>query len=170
MKKILLLDASYQPISFITERRMIKLVFKPNKVDIINVWENEYIYWYSGKIKYPSILRLKDHVKISYSNNNFTRRALVKRDNSHCMYCNKKLSPSQVTIDHVLPKSQGGATSFSNCVVACHFCNNKKANRTPEQASMVLLKKPIHPSFSNNFLNEPQDHWNDDWNSFLNYH
>lgn len=165
-KKTLLLNASYEVLSFIPERKVFKLLFK-DKVEVISAWE-DYIIWGSGKVKHPSILRLKNHVKRNYFNSNFSRKALVKRDRSSCQYCGKKLTASQITIDHVLPRAQGGITSFTNCVVSCQICNNKKADKTPEQANMLLLKRPTHPSFSAHaYVADPQEHWHDDWDNFL---
>lgn len=167
-KKTLLLDASYQVISFIPEKKVFKLLIK-DKAEILSNWQ-ESINWFSGRIKHPAILRLKNHVKRNYFNSNFSRKALVKRDKSSCQYCSKKLNASQVTIDHVLPRAQGGITSFTNCVVSCQVCNNKKADRTPEQAGMKLFKKPTHPSFSvHYYVSDMQEHWHPEWDDFLSF-
>jgi len=163
--KTLLLSASYETLSLINERKALKLLLK-DKAELISSWEED-ITWGSGKMKYPAILKLKNHIKITYFNTNFSRKSVVKRDQSYCQYCNKKLSPSQITIDHVIPKSQKGSTSFTNCVVCCNACNSKKADRTPEQAGMKLLKKPVHPSFTSNYISEYQDQWHNDWNSYI---
>jgi 5-methylcytosine-specific restriction endonuclease McrA len=166
-RKTLLLNASYEVLSFIPERKALKLLFK-DKVEVVSSWTNTEIRWDNGKIKHPSILRLKNHVRRNYYNSNFSRKALVKRDKNTCQYCGLKLSASQITIDHVLPRAQGGITSFTNCVVSCQVCNNIKADRTPEQANMVLLKKPTHPSFSAaNYVADPQEYWHVDWDDFL---
>jgi uncharacterized protein with PIN domain len=165
-KKILLLNASFEVLSFITDRKALKLVAK-DKVEVISVWE-EYIYFANGKWQLPAILRLKNHVRRNYFHSNFSRKALVKRDKNTCQYCNKGLSASQITIDHVLPRSQGGITSFVNCVVCCYDCNNKKADRTPEQANMPLARKPMPPSFTSMYHNiDVHEFWHDDWDDFL---
>jgi 5-methylcytosine-specific restriction endonuclease McrA len=167
MRKTLLLNASYQALNFITDKKAIKLIVK-DKVETISTWDNQYLTWSSGSIKHPSIVRLKNHVKRNYFNANFSRPSLIKRDHSTCQYCCNKLFASQITIDHVIPKSQGGPTSFTNCVVCCHSCNNKKGDRTPEQANFTLLKKPAHPSFSvHSHSLDQQEFWNPDWNDYL---
>jgi len=166
-KKTLLLNASYEVLAFIPERKAFNLLWK-KKVDVISNWD-DIINWGQEKIYHPSILILKNYVKRNYFNANFSRKALIKRDKSRCQYCNEKLTASQITIDHVLPKAQGGITSFTNCVVCCKQCNNKKANRTPEQAGMVLLKKPTHPSFAAYNDADPNEYWHNDWNDFLGY-
>ncbi len=166
-KKTLLLSASFQVLSFIPERKMYKLLIK-DKVEVISTWDNE-VNWIGGKIKQPSIIKLKDYVRKNYSNSNFSRKALVKRDKSTCQYCLKKLAASQITVDHVLPRAQGGVTSFTNCVVSCLYCNNRKADRTPEQAGLTLLKRPTHPSYSSHsYVSDPQEYWHEDWSDYLN--
>ena|ERR1700686_3330719 len=165
-KKTLLLNASYEVIAFIPEKKLFKLLIK-NKIEIESSWSDE-VNWIDGKIKHPSVVRLKTHVKRNYFNSNFSRKALVKRDKGHCQYCNKKLTASQITIDHVIPRAQGGITSFINCVVCCQICNNKKADRTPEQAGMSLLKRPTHPSFSaHHYVGDVGELWNADWDDYL---
>jgi len=167
-RKTLLLDASYQVLSFIPERKVFKLLFK-GKVEVESAWQ-DIISWGSGKINHPAIVRLKNHVKRNYFNSNFSRKAMVKRDKSSCQYCGKKLTASQITVDHVLPRAQGGITSFTNCVVSCQICNNKKADRTPEQAGMVLLKRPTHPSFSaHHYVSDPQEDWFPGWDDYLSH-
>lgn len=165
-KKTLLLDASYQVQSFIDLRKALKHLVK-DKVEVVSSWDDVIPYG-SGKIKLPAILRLKNPIKRTYFNSNFSRKALVKRDKSSCQYCGKHLSASNVTIDHVLPRAQGGGTSYSNCVVACQLCNNKKAACTPEQANMKLLKKPTHPTYmSIRGSIDRQEYWHKDWDDFL---
>lgn len=167
-KKILLLDTNYQVQNFIELKKALKHIFK-DKVEVVSTWD-EYIHFGSGKIKYPSILRLKSPIKRNYFNANFSRTAVVKRDKSTCQYCAKKLSASNVTIDHVLPRAQGGGTTFINCVVACQACNNKKAANTPEQCGMVLMKRPVHPVFTSiRHTADVNEFWHKDWDDFLNY-
>jgi len=166
-KKTLLLNASYEVLNFIPERKVFKLLCK-DKVEVVSTWDDVILFGQNNKIKHPSILKLKKLVRRNYFNSNFSRKALIKRDKFSCQYCNIKLTASEITIDHVLPKSQGGKTSFLNCVVCCHDCNNKKADRTPEEAKMVLLKKPTHPSFNEHYnVADPQKYWHDDWSMFL---
>lgn len=166
MKKTLLLGATYEVIRFIDFKKTIKLLIN-DKVEIISCWEDK-ISFGSGSMEHPSIVRLKNHPKRHYFGNGFSRKSLIKRDKLICQYCNTKLLMHEVTIDHVIPKAQGGITSFLNCVVACQICNNKKDNRTPEQAGMQLLKKPTLPSFASNrnYVENPE-YWNKSWDDFL---
>ena len=68
------------------------------------------------------------------------------RDNYSCRYCGKKLESKDVTIDHIIPRDRGGKNTWENCVTSCFPCNNKKDNRTPNEARMVLLTKPYKPT------------------------
>ena len=77
----------------------------------------------------------------------FSRRNLFKRDHSTCQYCGCQPGTEELTIDHVLPRSQGGQTTWENCVLACVACNAHKANRTPDQAGMKLRRAPVRPSW-----------------------
>jgi 5-methylcytosine-specific restriction endonuclease McrA len=166
LKKTLLLNSSYEVLTFVSEKRAIKLLIK-DKCEIISSWD-DIICWGSGQLQLPSILRLKTYVKVNYFASNFSRKAVVKRDKSFCQYCGQKLSAAAITIDHVIPRAQKGATSFTNCVVSCHTCNNKKANRTPEQAGLILLKRPIYPPFGPHYyLIDPKDYWHAEWDGFL---
>lgn len=166
-KKTLLLSANYEVLALIHEKRAIKLLIK-DKVDVVSAWDDS-LKWFDDEIKQPSIIRLKSQIKRHSYFISFSRASLVRRDKSICQYCSKSLTAANVTIDHVLPKSLGGGTSFSNCVVSCKPCNSKKANRTPEQANMTLLKRPMSPSFQVHLqLKDGTDHWHTDWDMFLN--
>lgn len=165
MKKVLLLGASYEIINFIDMKRAIKLLYL-DKIEIISSWD-EILTYGSGSLFYPSIVVLKNSPKKHFfiKNLHFNRRAVVKRDKSTCQYCSRKLTPQQITIDHLIPKCQGGGNSFFNCVVACHTCNNKKGDRTPEQANMTLLRKPTLPSMVN-YIDLPNQ-WHNEWDNFI---
>lgn len=78
----------------------------------------------------------------------FSRRNLFKRDHHQCQYCGCKPTNDSLTIDHVVPRSQGGVSSWENCVLSCIKCNNRKANRTPDQANMPLTIAPVRPSWN----------------------
>ncbi len=167
MRVALLLNSTYEVLSFITYKKIFKHIIK-DSCEIIDYWDEE-VHWASGKMKLPAVLRLKKHIKRNFINSNFSRKALIKRDKSRCLYCDLKLSPAQITVDHILPRDLGGITSFTNCVVACQPCNSKKGNFTLEQAGMKLLRKPTHPSFSSHYYysNNHYSSWHPSWDDFL---
>ena len=164
-KKVLLLNSTYEVLSFITERKALKLFVK-GKVDVVSAWPDVEIYYDKKFIKFPATLRLKYFVKKNFAQLAFSRKAVFKRDRFACQYCGKFLKSGQVTVDHVIPKSVGGASSFNNCVTSCYACNNKKGNRTPEQAGMLLLTRPAAPIGYLHYVSE-QDRWHDDWNVYF---
>ena len=138
--KALLLNSTYEPISFISERRAIKLYVK-DKVEVLSSWDS-YIH---GDIRLPALVRLVKYVRWVPKKSRFNRMGLFKRDRFTCMYCGKQLKAGELTIDHIIPKSQGGKLNWENCVSACFACNSKKGDRTPEEAGMVLIKSPAVP-------------------------
>jgi hypothetical protein len=131
-KKTLLLDKIYQPIAFLNFRRMAKLVMT-NRVEVIDIWQNLFLY---GNIEYPSIVKLNNYIRKKPIIPRFCFKGVLKRDKYCCQYTGIQLSSSKLTIDHVIPKSQGGKSSWNNCVTATLEINLKKGNRTPEEAGL----------------------------------
>lgn len=164
-KKVLLLNNNFEIISFVSERKAIKLFIKGNKVDVISTWPGIEIHYGAGSFILPATLKLKYFIRKNYTQLNFSRKAVFKRDNLSCQYCGKCLKYSQATIDHIVPKSLGGQSTFTNCVTSCIACNNKKGNKMPEQVDMFLQSKPIAPARYMHFISD-QDAWHDDWNLF----
>jgi 5-methylcytosine-specific restriction endonuclease McrA len=77
----------------------------------------------------------------------FSRKNLFKRDRYTCQYCGLQPGPSELTVDHVVPRSRGGVSSWENCVLACVECNKRKADRSPEKSGLRLRKAPKKPSW-----------------------
>ena len=97
------------------------------------------------RLRVPEVITLKHYDRVPENQVTFSRRNVFKRDHFTCQYCGVQPGSEELTIDHVLPRSQGGETSWENCVLACVQCNSTKANRTPEQARMPLRKWPVRP-------------------------
>lgn len=100
----------------------------------------------NGKIKIPKIIILSNYSKQPMKTLKFGIAGLWKRDKGICQYTGKKLKKSQANIDHIIPQSKGGDTSWENCVLSDIKVNQKKADRTPRQAGLRLLNKPIRPA------------------------
>jgi 5-methylcytosine-specific restriction endonuclease McrA len=96
----------------------------------------------------PDIIVLTRHHKFRKPKVNFNRRSIYHRDNNTCQYCGKKFPTSELNLDHVHPRSQGGKSTWDNVVVTCIKCNSRKGGRTPEQAGMQLLRKPVKPKIT----------------------
>jgi len=100
------------------------------------------------KIAIPEVIALKFYDRIPFKETKFTRRNIYEHYGYRCCYCGKKFPTSELNLDHVVPRSMYGKTSWSNVVTSCIKCNLKKSNKLPEQAGMKLVIKPSKPSFS----------------------
>ena len=98
------------------------------------------------EIAVPKIIRLLSYDKFIKPEVRLTRRNLYSRDSNTCQFCGKRFSSSDLTLDHVVPRVQGGGNSWKNLVCACLRCNTKKGGRTPSQANMKLIRQPYKPS------------------------
>ena len=145
MSATLLLNASYEPIRIISWQRAVTLAFL-GKVEVVEEYEDE-IRSVSLVLRMPAVVRLLRYVKLGKLKPPLTRINVLARDNFQCQYCLKKMHYRDFSIDHVLPRSQGGDTSWQNVVVSCHPCNRKKGGRTPAQANMKLLRAPVEPEW-----------------------
>lgn len=119
------------------------------RAEIIEEYEGRTIGTVGGSIPFPKVVRFKRGVPVAKFKYNktfkFNREILFARDEGKCQYCDRELTRPQSTIDHVLPRSRGGDTSWENCVICCPSCNARKGNRTPHEAGMNLLNLPARP-------------------------
>ena len=97
------------------------------------------------RLRVPEVLTLTSYDRLPVNTVTFSRRNVFKRDRHTCQYCGRQLRGEQLTIDHVTPRCQGGASTWENCVLACVPCNRRKADKTPDQAHMRLRKHPKRP-------------------------
>ena len=143
---VLLLNASYEPLQVVSLRRAIVLLLK-EKAEIVEA-DGAELHSGSLVLPKPSVIRLVYYVKIpSRLHLPLTRKMVLARDNYTCQYCGRQFPKSELTIDHVIPKSRGGETTWDNVVVACRRCNQRKGNRTPKEAGMKLLREPYEPRY-----------------------
>ncbi|QDU79192.1 CRISPR-associated endonuclease Cas9 [Polystyrenella longa] len=98
-----------------------------------------------SRLRVPEIVTLTSYDRIPKRTVAFSRRNLFRRDKFTCQYCSKQPGSAELTIDHVLPRSRGGVSSWDNCVLACINCNKRKADKTPKEAHMPLLAEPVRP-------------------------
>lgn len=99
------------------------------------------------RLKVPEVICLASFDRLPNTAVTFSRRNVAKRDHYICQYCGAQPGADEITIDHVLPRSHGGASSWTNCAAACIGCNAKKGDRTPEQAGMRLRRRPVRPEW-----------------------
>jgi 5-methylcytosine-specific restriction endonuclease McrA len=141
--RTLLLNSTYEPLKVITWQRAVTLMWL-GKVEVIREYDG-YIRAVTFKIKMPAVVRLLRFIRRKRPQVSFSRRNLFLRDHNSCQYCGKERDTSELTYDHVTPRSQGGRTEWANIVTACVDCNRRKGGRTPEQAGMRLMRHPKRP-------------------------
>lgn len=96
-------------------------------------------------IAVPKVIRLLGYDRLPRQEVKLNRRNIFARDRNQCQYCGKHFSTSELTLDHVKPRTQGGQSAWENLVCCCVACNARKGGRTPEQAHMTLIRKPVKP-------------------------
>ena len=138
--RVLVLNASYEPINVCTVRRAVVMIFK----GVARAEEHNGHVLRAAKItmRAPSVIRLTDYIHIPYKNRSLSRKNILLRDSSMCQYCRKHLPPAELTLDHIVPRSRGGESSWDNLVACCKRCNHRKGNRTPEESGMMLMRHP----------------------------
>ncbi len=114
----------------------------------------------------PEVILLTTYQGLGERSVVFSRRNLFKRDRFTCQYCGVQPGPEELTVDHVLPRSRGGTSTWKNCVLACVECNKTKANRTPREAGMRLRKQPGKPSWRH-MTQVPPQRRRVSWEKFL---
>ena len=139
MGQVLVLNASYEPLNITTWRRALVMVLKGKAEGL----EHDSSRWIRGDTMLPTVIRLRQYVRVPYKQLPLTRRNLFHRDGHRCQYCGS--SADQLSIDHVVPRSRGGLDTWENVTTACLPCNVRKGNRTPREASMPLMGKPHRP-------------------------
>ncbi len=129
--------------------------------------DDDWVRTYNSEIQVPRVIRLLGYDKLPKQTVKFNRRNIFARDNNLCQYCGRKYPTTELSLDHVIPRSQGGQSTWDNVVCACVKCNVKKGGRTPKQAHMSLVKKPDKPKRSP-LLNLKLTHRKyQSWKSFL---
>ncbi len=160
---VLVLNANFQPINITSTYRAINLVLAEKATLVMN--GRGYIHSVSQAFPLPSVIRLNRMVKRPRSIVKLTRREIFRRDNFTCQYCGRKVS--NLTIDHVIPRHLGGATTWQNVVTACSRCNHLKGGMTPAQSGMYPLSTPQVPPSTAAYLFGRHLNQNQEWQEFL---
>jgi 5-methylcytosine-specific restriction endonuclease McrA len=137
---VLVLNASYEPVNICAARRAVVLVLK----GIAATEEMSPHSLNSSRHRYPvpSVIRLLEYRRIPHQTRALSRKNILMRDRYTCQYCHRSGQAVGLTLDHVVPRSRGGDTTWENLVACCHQCNNRKGNRTPEESGMKLARTP----------------------------
>lgn len=141
MKNVLVLNAGYEPLHRVSVNHAIRMIVR--EVAVIEESTDEMF----GTFPFPKVLRLVKYVRIAWRDKSprYSKHRLFERDKYECGYCGKPAN----TVDHIMPRSRGGSTTWTNTIASCIKCNRKKANKTPEEAGMSLRFKPVEPKWIN---------------------
>jgi len=158
MPRVLVLNTTYEPLNVCSARRALVLLFK-DKAEVV---QQSAAVYHSERSSFaiPNIIRLRDYVAVPRgAARRLSRRAVFARDRHRCQYCG---SDRRLTVDHVVPRSKGGAHAWENVVTSCAPCNLRKGDRTPAGADMRLARRPRPPepvSFVFMYRDDVHDSW-----------
>jgi len=141
--RTLVLNKSYYPIKFVGWKQAFRLLCKSRAI-VVESYE-EIIKTPNDFYFVPAVIKLTRFDGLPKAKVSYSKRAILERDDFSCQYCGCRLSYTTLTIDHVLPRSHGGLTTFENTVAACFKCNNRKGSKLNQQAGLTLRKKPKRP-------------------------
>ncbi|HQR05258.1 MAG TPA: HNH endonuclease [Gemmatales bacterium] len=128
---------------------------------------DDWVRTVTTEIQVPRIIRLLSYERMPKQTVKFNRRNIFARDHNLCQYCGKRFATSDLSLDHVVPRSQGGGATWENIVCACLSCNIKKGGRTPKQANIKLIRKPEKPKRSPLLSQKLTQEKYQSWKSFL---
>ena len=164
--RTLVLNAGYEPLAVVSFKRALVLVMN-EKATVVEHTETDPVWGTRRSYERPAVIILTRYVRVPGGRHvPVTRRGVLRRDNHHCAYCGKAAS----TIDHVLPRSRGGRTTWENVVASCGRCNLSKGSKTLKQAGMHLRRKPVRPSpeqLQNVGRKFPPNHLHESWMDYL---
>lgn len=148
MRETLVLNASFEPLSTVSLRRAVVLVMQ-DKAVVEQAHPGLRIRSTGLEVPVPQVVRLRRYVRVPFRQRApWSRRGVLVRDRHRCAYCGRRAA----TVDHVVPRSQGGGDTWLNTVAACAADNHRKANRTPAEAGMRLLSQPFEPTPADTLL------------------
>jgi 5-methylcytosine-specific restriction endonuclease McrA len=137
---VLVLNATYEPINVTAVRRAMVLLLKG--VAQAEEVHNAEVHSAANAHRVPSVIRLLAYRHIPQQSRALSRKNILLRDRNTCQFCGRVFPSSELTLDHVVPRSRGGRSSWENLVACCHRCNNSKGDRTPEEAGFQLARRP----------------------------
>ena len=161
---VLVLNQDYRALTICSVQRATILVIL-QKAELVASETGRFIRSPSRSVPWPSVVRLTAYVSIPYKKITLTRKNVMRRDRNRCQYCGSK---DKLTIDHVMPRSRGGRDTWDNLVAACVPCNNRKGNRTPDEARMQLARTPFRPSHVM-YIRDFVGTLGEDWKPYLFY-
>jgi 5-methylcytosine-specific restriction endonuclease McrA len=180
---VLVLNRNYQPVHVTNVKRAITLLYQgvaraideQYRLYDFEDWaalsaanEEDAIHGVSRALRIPRVVVLAVFEKLPRVRVRFSRLNIYARDEDTCQYCGRKRKRADLNLDHVVPRSQGGRTSWENVVCSCIECNLRKGGRTPAQAGIKLLREPFRPKWTPLFRGSPMKGAHRAWLPFLN--
>ncbi len=144
MSEVLVLNFTYEALNVTSFQRAVKLIFS-GKAELVHGRERV-ISSPTLEMRMPSIIRMLYYIRRPIQRVALTKKNILIRDDHTCQYCGLH-GDKLMTVDHIVPKSKGGPSTWENLVCACMRCNNRKNNRAPGDANMVLVRKPRQPKY-----------------------
>jgi 5-methylcytosine-specific restriction endonuclease McrA len=188
---VLVLNRSYLAVHVVNVRRAFALLFR-DLAEVIHIEDGQYANynfeswreiselranfkepvddWIKSvnfEIQVPRVIRLLFYERLPKQTIRFNRRNIFARDGNRCQYCGKKFPSHELSLDHVVPRSRGGETTWDNIVCACVRCNVRKGGRTPQEANMRLVRPPVKPKRSPQLTIKLGNPKYESWKSFL---
>ena len=165
MPHALLLNASYEPLCVVSQRRAVVLILSDKAVTLEG--SGDLLHAATWSMPAPSVIRLTRYIRVPNRRAvPLTRRAIFARDGGRCVYCDAPAT----SIDHVIPRSRGGRTLWTNVVTACGSCNLIKGNRLPKQSGMYPRHQPVQPTtymLQENGRAFPPNYLHESWRDYL---
>jgi 5-methylcytosine-specific restriction endonuclease McrA len=179
---VLVLNRNYQPVHVTSVKRALSLLYLgvAKAIDVqyrlyefedwaaLSTASHDCVHTIDRPIRVPRVVVLSAYEYLPRGRVRFSRLNIYARDHDTCQYCTRRLPRSELNLDHVVPRSQGGKTSWENVVCSCVPCNLRKGGRTPEQAGMKLLKVPVRPRWTPLFRGAARRVTYREWLPFLN--
>ena len=164
MEWTLLLNSTFEPLKVVTWKKAIIMVML-GKVEVVEEYDRV-IRGVTLALRLPAVIRLNRFIRKETQIIKFSRQNLYVRDRGKCQYCGTPFEQKELTYDHVIPRSRGGQTEWTNVVTCCTACNLRKGGRTPEEAGMSLLRRPKAPVWIPLLtmilgIDEPPEAWKD---------
>jgi 5-methylcytosine-specific restriction endonuclease McrA len=142
---VIVINASYEFLGLVSWQRAMGLLFS-GKVEVIKE-SNRIVKTVTRTFRVPAVIRLVKFIRQIYKREvPFSRKNILVRDGYKCQYCGDDFNSGDLTVDHIIPKVQGGNNDWTNVVACCRSCNIRKGGRTPRQAGMQLVRKPFKPT------------------------
>ncbi len=140
---VLVLNASYEPINICGARRALVLVLKG--VARTEEAQGEELHAARMRMAMPSVIRLLEYRRIPHQTRALSRKNILLRDRNTCQYCSVSLTAAELTLDHVVPRSRGGQSTWENLVACCHSCNRRKGNQMLHELTEMRLQREPRP-------------------------